>query len=86
VEQGDSCQSIRQAHQLSFGQLIYYNPTVDRDCSNLIVGDSICISPPGGYPVLRVVPEKPKDASLGTGSEGAMNVTAVAGHNETASD
>ena len=86
MKDGDSCQSIRKAHQLSFGQLIYYNPTVNQDCSNLIVGDSICVSPLGSYPVLRVVPEKPKDASLGTGNEGAVNVTAVAGHNETASD
>jgi hypothetical protein len=74
VQEGDTCQSIRKAHQLSFGQLIYYNPTVNQDCSNLIVGDSICVNPPGGYPVLRVVPEK------------LVNVTEGVGGNGTASD
>jgi hypothetical protein len=86
VKDGDTCQSIRKAHQLRFGQLIYYNPTVNQDCSNLIVGDSICVTPPGGLPVLRVVPENPKAALTGIGSEGVVNTTEGIGHNETASD
>jgi hypothetical protein len=73
VKDGDTCQSIRKVHQLSFGQLTYYNPTVNQECSNLIVGDSICVSPPGRYPVLRVVPEKPANLTGGADGNGAAS-------------
>lgn len=85
MKEGDTCQSIRKAHRLSFGQLIYYKPTVSQECSNLIVGDSICVSPPGGYPVLRVVPERPKATLVDTGNEGAVNTKEDIGHNGPAS-
>ena len=77
-------QSVK--HQLSSGQMIQYNLTVKQDCSTLIAGDSICVSPPGGFPVLRIVPENPKDATGSTSNEGAVSMTEDACLNATASD
>lgn len=63
VKQGDTCLSVRKAHQLGSGKLASYNPTINKDCTNLIADDMICVDPPGGYAKIRNVPAKPKTTS-----------------------
>ncbi|KAK9646497.1 hypothetical protein HCH54_005237 [Aspergillus fumigatus] len=43
VQPGDTCNTIAEAYSLSIADLISYNPSLNRACSNLIVGDNICV-------------------------------------------
>ncbi|QRV82272.1 LysM domain protein [Ceratobasidium sp. AG-Ba] len=48
---GDTCGSIvnARAADMTYAQLLNWNPTIDAWCSNLIAGNNICVSAPGGY-------------------------------------
>ncbi|RMZ76519.1 hypothetical protein DV738_g4882, partial [Chaetothyriales sp. CBS 135597] len=52
---GDTCSSIANSTSNSFSQILAYNPVLDNYCSNLIAGESICVSPPGGAPNLTTI-------------------------------
>ncbi|KAG8716951.1 hypothetical protein FRC09_014973 [Ceratobasidium sp. 395] len=50
VQSGDTCNSIvaAQGSEMSFAQMLSWNPSLDPYCSNLIAGASICVRAPGG--------------------------------------
>ena len=56
MQSGDTCNSIANATSNSFSDIVAYNPVLDNFCTNLIAGESICISPPGGVPSLTTIP------------------------------
>lgn len=78
VKHGDTCHSIRKTQQLTLGKLASFNPTFNKSCTNLIIGDSICMSPPGGYAELRGVQSKPKATSIGTVNKRSIDSTETA--------
>lgn len=43
VQAGDTCGSVAAAHDISVVNLVGYNPTVNRACSNLLTGENICV-------------------------------------------
>ncbi|KAG9123113.1 hypothetical protein FRC07_000216, partial [Ceratobasidium sp. 392] len=51
IQSGDTCESIVEARaaDITYGQLLNWNPTIDPYCSNLVAGTNICVSAPGGY-------------------------------------
>ncbi|CCO32813.1 hypothetical protein BN14_06876 [Rhizoctonia solani AG-1 IB] len=62
VKSGDTCTTIvnARAADMTYAQLLNWNPTIDAWCSNLIAGNNICVSAPGGYfspsPVASAIP------------------------------
>ncbi|ESK89423.1 hypothetical protein Moror_16166 [Moniliophthora roreri MCA 2997] len=48
VQPGDTCFDIANAHNLLYSELLAYNPTINRYCTNLLSGINICVSSPGG--------------------------------------
>jgi LysM repeat protein len=48
VQSGDTCFAIATAHNITFTQLRSYNPTINPTCTNLIAGNNICLTLPGG--------------------------------------
>ncbi|KAK3334067.1 hypothetical protein B0T19DRAFT_459629 [Cercophora scortea] len=48
VQLGDTCDTIGVATSSDFQRLVAWNPAINSFCSNLIAGQNICISPPGG--------------------------------------
>lgn len=55
MQSGDTCSSIANATTISFSQILAYNAVLDNYCTNLIAGESICVSPPGGAPSLTTI-------------------------------
>lgn len=55
ITSGDTCQSIANATGNSVPQLFSWNPAIDPGCTNIIAGENICISPPGGIPTLTAI-------------------------------
>ena len=45
VQSNDNCWSIASANSIPASILIGYNPSLNSDCSDLISGENICISP-----------------------------------------
>lgn len=56
VQSGDSCDAIASSKGISFSDILTYNPVLDNFCTNLIAGESICVSPPGGVVSLTTIP------------------------------
>ncbi|KAG9077215.1 hypothetical protein FRC06_009023, partial [Ceratobasidium sp. 370] len=62
IQSGDTCNSIVEARaaDMTYAQLLAWNPTIDPWCSNLVAGTNICVSAPGGYfspnPVTSAIP------------------------------
>lgn len=48
VKQSDTCLSVAKAVGLSYTMLLSYNPTLNRQCTNLFKDDQICLTPPAG--------------------------------------
>ena len=48
IKANDTCYSISSASQLSYTQLLAYNPTINTYCTNLLAGEDICVSNPAG--------------------------------------
>ncbi|KAL8862689.1 MAG: hypothetical protein Q9178_001187 [Gyalolechia marmorata] len=48
VQPGDTCWSIASAHDVSYSTFSGYNPTINGQCSNLLSGINVCISPAAG--------------------------------------
>ncbi|KAG8788553.1 hypothetical protein FRC12_014433 [Ceratobasidium sp. 428] len=50
VKSGDTCNSIvaAQGSEVTYAQLLNWNPTLDPYCTNLIAGVNICVRTPGG--------------------------------------
>ncbi|KAI1198830.1 hypothetical protein F5X97DRAFT_333134 [Nemania serpens] len=44
VVSGDTCQGVLNANHINLGQLRTWNPAIDQDCTNLLVGFSYCVS------------------------------------------
>ncbi|QIW94574.1 hypothetical protein AMS68_000092 [Peltaster fructicola] len=55
IQSGDTCFSISNATSINFSQLTSWNPAIDSSCDNLIAGENLCISPPGGVPSLTTI-------------------------------
>jgi LysM repeat protein len=55
VQSGDTCESIANATTTTFQQLVAWNPFLDSYCTNLLAGQNICASPPGGAPTLTTI-------------------------------
>lgn len=49
VKHGDTCVSIARSFQLTSTNVLSFNPTLNFQCSNLIIGETICLSPPAGW-------------------------------------
>ena len=47
VQSGDDCYGIANKTNISYTQLLSWNPTIDGFCSNLISGQNICVDQPG---------------------------------------
>ncbi|KAJ6518856.1 hypothetical protein C8R45DRAFT_809437 [Mycena sanguinolenta] len=50
VQSGDTCVSIYEKENVTWSELLAWNPQIDNYCSNIAtqVGKGICVSPPGG--------------------------------------
>ncbi|KAL8671163.1 MAG: hypothetical protein Q9168_004340 [Polycauliona sp. 1 TL-2023] len=48
VQPGDTCWSIASAHGSSYSTFSGYNPTINSQCSNLLSGVNVCVSPAAG--------------------------------------
>ncbi|RMD43837.1 hypothetical protein DV735_g1270, partial [Chaetothyriales sp. CBS 134920] len=78
VQSGDTCSSIANETSNSFSQILAYNPVLDNYCSNLIAGESICVSPPGGAPTLTTIPGNTVTQTAVYGSTTAARPSPVA--------
>ena len=47
VQSGDTCLGIAANSNITYTQLLAWNPSVDGFCSNLVSGQNICVSQPG---------------------------------------
>ncbi|KAJ5951266.1 uncharacterized protein N7479_009679 [Penicillium vulpinum] len=47
VQDGDTCNSIADSYDLTIADLISYNPSLNRACSNLNSGDNVCVAASG---------------------------------------
>ncbi|KAI5306010.1 hypothetical protein KEM56_002561, partial [Ascosphaera pollenicola] len=50
VGSGDSCWALASANGLSLEQLISLNPSVNSGCTNLVIGEKLCIGSGGSDP------------------------------------
>ncbi|KAL8757941.1 MAG: hypothetical protein Q9199_001853 [Rusavskia elegans] len=48
VRPGDTCWSIASAHGVPYSTFSGYNPTINGQCSNLLSGVNVCVSPAAG--------------------------------------
>ncbi|CAF9932024.1 MAG: hypothetical protein ALECFALPRED_005146 [Alectoria fallacina] len=48
VQPNDTCWSIASANNIYASNIIAYNPSINPDCTNLLSGESVCLSPAGG--------------------------------------
>lgn len=48
VVSGDTCSQLATAAGITLQSFFGFNPTVNTYCTNLIVGQNVCVSPPGG--------------------------------------
>ncbi|MCJ1435514.1 hypothetical protein MMC27_004888 [Xylographa pallens] len=55
VNSGDTCDIIANATGNTFQQLVAWNPTLGSFCTNLLAGQDICVSPPGGVQNLTTI-------------------------------
>ncbi|KAJ5113891.1 carbohydrate-binding module family 50 protein [Penicillium angulare] len=55
VEGGDTCNKIANSTSTSFQQLVAWNPALGSYCTNLLSGENICVSPPGGVQNLTTI-------------------------------
>ncbi|KAJ6045686.1 carbohydrate-binding module family 50 protein [Penicillium canescens] len=55
VENGDTCDAIANNTSTSFQQLVAWNPSLGSYCTNLLSGENICVSPPGGVQNLTTI-------------------------------
>ncbi|KAM5436537.1 hypothetical protein MferCBS31731_005815 [Microsporum ferrugineum] len=56
VKAGDTCQGLAELYDISFQEIVSWNPLIDSYCTNLVVDQNICIGPPGGYQDFTTVP------------------------------
>lgn len=56
IQSGDTCNSISASQSVTFQQIVGWNPTLNTYCTNLIAGQDICVSPPGGAVSLTTIP------------------------------
>jgi hypothetical protein len=56
VQSGDTCVSISGVYNISFTQLLSWNPTINGACTNLIAGQNICVGLPGAQYNGTVIP------------------------------
>ena len=75
VKHSGTCHSIRKTQQLGIGKLASFNPTINKGCTDLVVGDSICLSPLVGYAKPKGVPNEPKAASMGVMNKQSISST-----------
>jgi len=47
VQPGNTCADIATANDITFAQLVSYNPSINQDCTNLLSNTNICIGPSG---------------------------------------
>lgn len=55
VLSGDTCDKIASQASSTFQQIVGWNPSIDTYCTNLIAGQDVCVSPPGGTPTLSTI-------------------------------
>jgi LysM repeat protein len=48
VASNDTCYGIASSANITYTAFLGYNPTINPYCTNLILGRSVCLSPPGG--------------------------------------
>jgi LysM repeat protein len=48
IVSNDTCDSIANTVNIPFPAFLGYNPTINPYCTNLITGNSVCVTPPGG--------------------------------------
>ena len=48
VQPGDTCWSIANTYGLTFSLFSGYNPTINSQCTNLLSGVNVCLSPAAG--------------------------------------
>lgn len=69
--------SVAQSAQLSWTNIISFNPTLNFQCTNLIAGENICLSPPAGwYKPVRIsypVPQPPSPTMSRPSGTGATS-------------
>ncbi|KAL1589377.1 hypothetical protein WHR41_02172 [Cladosporium halotolerans] len=59
IVEGDTCSKVTMARGISLSDFLFLNPTVDKDCTNLVLGLAYCVAPIGdiatyvGYPRSR---------------------------------
>lgn len=46
IQSGDTCWKIANAYKVTLAQLRAWNSFINSDCTNLIIGDQICVSDP----------------------------------------
>ncbi|KAG0191171.1 hypothetical protein DFQ28_000774 [Apophysomyces sp. BC1034] len=57
VKSGDSCWEIGNTFHISFDQLKKWNPSINDGCTNLSIGQTLCVSGPNGTPTPTGKPE-----------------------------
>ncbi|KZF20250.1 carbohydrate-binding module family 50 protein [Xylona heveae TC161] len=55
VQSGDTCDGIANKTSTTFQQLVAWNPAIGSYCTNLLSGQNICVSPPGGVQNLTTI-------------------------------
>ncbi|KKK25242.1 hypothetical protein ARAM_003183 [Aspergillus rambellii] len=55
VQSGDTCNGIANSSNTTFQQLVAWNPALGSWCTNLLSGENICVSPPGGVQNLTTI-------------------------------
>uniref|UniRef100_A0A093VSX0 Lysozyme n=2 Tax=Talaromyces marneffei PM1 TaxID=1077442 RepID=A0A093VSX0_TALMA len=55
VQSGDTCDGIAATTNTMFQKLVAWNPALGSYCTNLLSGQNICVSPPGGVQNLTTI-------------------------------
>lgn len=63
VKSGDTCYSIANAAGMRSWELTAMNPTVSRDCSDLQIGQSICLDRSSNFPLFFHFPHSDPSSS-----------------------
>lgn len=69
VKEGDYCFDIALNHDAPYAAFFNWNPMINKRCTNIIPGQSVCVAPPGGA-------WKSKFKARGKNSENTGNGTA----------
>lgn len=56
VKQDQTCYGIASAANITYTQLLSWNPTINGQCTNLITNQNICISQPGAAYTATLIP------------------------------